>query len=121
MDPKLERYGILRTLRDIGLENNEQYTELLLLESEIGALIKKGGIHDQEISRLKSPEFLETIAELEHKQWIEWATTLMQKEKLSLERTQRWKTLLIDYKNLPNEHKESDKVYARLVIKEILG
>ena len=36
-------------------------------------------------------ELLEKLAEIEHNQWMKWASTLMAKEKLSPERIERWK------------------------------
>ncbi len=61
-------------------------------------------------------DLLETLAELEHQQWMNWAKQIMQKEKLSQETTKRWKNYFIPYKDLPEDIKELDRNYARKVI-----
>ena len=73
------------------------------------------------IEYIKNPEFLEKLAIIEHEQWIEWATALMEKETLSPERIKRWKLLLVDYPNLSSEYKEQDRKYARKIIELILS
>jgi len=68
---------------------------------------------------MKFKELLEKLAELEHDQWMHWATGLMQSEELSKERKQRWKKYLVPYINLDEETKEFDRIWARKVIKII--
>lgn len=63
---------------------------------------------------------LEALAELEHKQWVEWSKNIAKKEKLSPERLERWKELWIPYEDLSEEMKEQDRKWARLVI-EVLN
>lgn len=62
-------------------------------------------------------QLLEDLAELEHKQWEEWAKNLMEKEELSEERVKRWKTLFVPYENLSNEMKDADREWAMKVLK----
>ena len=120
-----------KTIDELKSEIKELKEELELKERNITDLIISETYGSDEIQSLKeelekyqkvinSIEFLEALAQIEHEQWIEWATTLMEKENLSSERIQRWKTLLIDYPNLPTEHKESDRKYARIIIKKLI-
>jgi hypothetical protein len=59
---------------------------------------------------------IEDLAELEHEQWIFWSKDIASKEKLSPERLERWKKLWIPYKDLTEEQKEQDRVWARKVL-----
>lgn len=61
-------------------------------------------------------ELIEKLADLEHQQWIAWATTLMEKENLSPERVERWRGLLCPYSELSEEWKEYDREWARKVL-----
>lgn len=58
-------------------------------------------------------ELIEAMAELKHKQWIEWSKTLVQNETLSPDLVARWEKLWISYEDLDEESKEQDRVYAR--------
>ena len=66
-------------------------------------------------------KFIEELAELEHKQWMEWSKNIAKKEKLSSGRTTRWKDLWISYSDLPEDVKEQDRVWARKVLACIVG
>lgn len=59
-------------------------------------------------------ELLEKLAEIEHNQWMKWASTLMAKENLSPERIERWKKDMVPYAELSEEVKEYDRKWARL-------
>lgn len=61
-------------------------------------------------------ELLEELAELEHEQWITWASDIAKKEKLSPERLARWNKYLIPYHDLPEDVKEHDRKWARKVL-----
>jgi len=61
----------------------------------------------------------EWLAELEHRQWIEWSKNLAKTENLSEERVKRWKKLWIPYEKLSENDKDFDRVWADKVI-EIL-
>jgi len=62
-------------------------------------------------------ELLERLAMLEHEQWREWSHEIAVTEKISPERLSRWKASWVDYQTLPDAKKESDRVYARKVLK----
>lgn len=59
---------------------------------------------------------VEALAELEHDQWVTWSKELAQTEKLSEDRLKRWKTLWVPCEKLPDDIKEFDKAYAKLVL-----
>jgi len=64
---------------------------------------------------------VERLAELEHEQWIAWSKSLVEKEKLSVQRVERWKNLWIPYDQLPEEEKEHDRKWAKKVILILKG
>lgn len=54
----------------------------------------------------------ERLAAIEHKQWMDWAETLMEEENLSDERVERWEQYMVPYDELDEETKEYDREYA---------
>lgn len=68
------------------------------------------------IEEAKIDTMLEVLAEIEHIQWMEWAQSLMDNENISQELRARWAKLMIPYKDLSEESKEQDRVYARKVL-----
>jgi hypothetical protein len=62
---------------------------------------------------LTDEEIIESIAELEHDQWMLWADSIMKSEKISDNRFARWASLMIPYVELSEEMKEHDRVWAR--------
>ena len=62
---------------------------------------------------LMDEEIIESLAELEHEQWMKWADTIMQTEKISDARFARWASCMIPYADLTEEMKEFDRVWAR--------
>lgn len=58
----------------------------------------------------------EKLAELEHEQWVKWSSELVDKEKLSTERVERWKTMWIPYDKLTDEQKDQDREWADKVL-----
>jgi hypothetical protein len=62
---------------------------------------------------LMDEEIIESLAELEHEQWMKWADTIMQTEKISDSRFARWASCMIPYADLTEEMKEFDRVWAR--------
>ena len=58
-------------------------------------------------------ELIEQLAELEHEQWMTWARTLMQSERLSVNRMARWHNSMVPYASLTEENKEHDRTWAR--------
>jgi len=65
-------------------------------------------------------ELVEEIARFEHLQWVEWSKAIAESEPISPERLARWKKLWVSYSRLPEEQKESDRKYARRVLKHLL-
>lgn len=72
-----------------------------------------------EIDGTNKDALIETLAEIEHEQWMEWAKSLQENEDLSEDRINRWEKLYIPYDELTDESKEDDRVYARKVIEAI--
>jgi len=64
-------------------------------------------------------ELVEEIARYEHLQWVEWSKAIAESETISPERLARWKKLWVPYSRLPEEEKESDRKYARKVLKHL--
>ncbi len=62
---------------------------------------------------------IDRLAEIEHRQWIQWAKTLLEKEPgISEERKTRWKSLMVPYAELSEEWKEYDREWARHMLRE---
>jgi hypothetical protein len=60
-----------------------------------------------------SVTIIEKLARLEHEQWCVWAHRLLATEPLlSSERQNRWRELMCDYDELPEEWKEYDRAWA---------
>ena len=66
-----------------------------------------------EMRELTDEEIIESLAELEHEQWMKWADTIMQTEKISDVRFARWASCMISYAELTEEMKEFDREWAR--------
>lgn len=65
-------------------------------------------------------KYLERLAALEHRQWMEWAKALLKAEPgISKDRKERWKKLFVPYDDLSEESKEQDRVYARRALEII--
>ena len=70
------------------------------------------------MTKKPQPLDFEKLAELEHKQWAHWTEYML--ENLYLENRERWKVQLrTSYKDLSEKEKESDRDWARKVIKLI--
>lgn len=64
-------------------------------------------------------DFIEELADLEHKQWQHWTSYFLRYHHCSNYR-KRWKSQLkTDYKNLSETEKKSDRVWAEKVVKLI--
>jgi hypothetical protein len=60
----------------------------------------------------------EELADLEHKQWMEWAKSIMKSEDISKERAERWKKECFKpYSKLSEEMKDMDREWADKVLK----
>lgn len=65
-------------------------------------------------------ELLNGLAEIEHEQWMTWATSVI--GEVSLKRAARWdKEYMKPYEELSEEVKELDRKWARKVIVCVLG
>jgi len=63
-------------------------------------------------------DLLESLANLEHEQWVKWSKEIVIKEmSLSEERIRRWKKYWVSYNELDEDIKEFDREYARKIIK----
>jgi hypothetical protein len=59
-------------------------------------------------------KLIETLATLEHEQWMEWTRTLILNEPtLSSQRIERWNKLFVSYSELTEGYKEQDRKWAR--------
>ena len=76
--------------------------------------------------KLQSPEFLEKLAELEHKQWSEFVQYLIGFGPIHGELTAKefWRNYYelskIPYAKLTEKQKESDRKFARKVVEQFL-
>lgn len=61
-------------------------------------------------------DLLESLASLEHDQWVEWAKNIIKSENISKERVERWKKLFVPYENLSDDMKEKDREWGRKVL-----
>ena len=104
---------------------SKQMENTLLINNVYDLQYKESGMETKieqlksTLDEIKSPEFLEELASIEHEQWIEWATSLMSSEKLSSDRMIRWAILMVKYDSLTDGEKEQDRKYARLILKAI--
>ena len=65
---------------------------------------------------------LERLSSIEHEQWWQWALHLMQTEpNISAERLARWKGSMVPYRELTEENKEHDRIWARRVMEVLRG
>ncbi len=108
--------------RHVGLSVRQQkwFDELMGKTQELSLSVE--GKERSLRKLLDSPELLEALSELEHQQWVKWASTLLQREpNISEERRRRWIPLFMPYNYLPEETKEQDRVWARKVLKKLFG
>ena len=91
-----EWYGVMRNWEEF-LGDNEKVVEL----------------YTHPAKTLTDEEIIESLAELEHDQWMSWANSIMKSEKISDNRFARWASLMIPYAELSEEMKEHDRVWAK--------
>ena len=71
----------------------------------------------ERILKIIGHNLIEDLADLEHRQWIEWSKVIAgADEKISEDRLDKWASLWIPYKKLSEEQKEKDRVWARKVL-----
>jgi len=58
---------------------------------------------------------VERVAEVEHEQWTTWSKSVA--HEVSPERRARWEKYWIPYKDLPDDVKEQDRVWARKALR----
>jgi len=57
------------------------------------------------------------LAELEHKQWCDWAKSILKEENISPERAKRWEYFInTPWSDLKTSEIEQDKIYALKVM-----
>ena len=56
----------------------------------------------------------ERLAELEHEQWMKWASSVM--DEVGEERQRRWQTYMVPYENLSEKVKGYDRKWADKVL-----
>jgi hypothetical protein len=96
----------------------EHGNQMRLLAVIKNKLLKK--INPNRPNRGGSVKLIDRLAEIEHKQWMQWAKTLLEKEpNISQDRKDRWATLMVPYEQLSEEWKEYDREWARHVLREI--
>jgi hypothetical protein len=63
-------------------------------------------------------KLIEELAELEHKQWWDWAKSILETEDISKERSDRWKKESFKpYSDLTEEQKDMDREWVEKVLK----
>lgn len=64
-------------------------------------------------------KLVEILAALEHQQWIEWASYLINNDLVPLKTSCEWTPLLVPYEDLTDEDQEKDRVFARKVLAKL--
>ena len=66
----------------------------------------------------KEKELIEELADLEHKQWWDWAKDILKTEDITEERAKRWKeNSFKSYKDLTEKEKDLDREWSEKVLK----
>ena len=64
-------------------------------------------------------QLIEWLADLEHQQWMAWSKNIVNSEKISEDRLDRWARLWKSYNKLTAEQKEQDREWAEKIITEM--
>jgi hypothetical protein len=64
-------------------------------------------------------QLIEWLANMEHQQWIAWSKNIINSEKISEDRMDRWAGLWKDYNKLTTEQKEQNREWAEKIIDEM--
>ncbi len=67
------------------------------------------------LSKEEKDKLLESLANLEHKQWISWSKSLI--EFVPAEKAKRWESYQVPYDDLKEDVKELDRPFARKTMK----
>lgn len=62
---------------------------------------------------------IDRLAEIEHRQWMQWARAVLDIEPISQERKDLWEKLMVPYDQLSEEWKEYDREWARHMLREV--
>jgi hypothetical protein len=63
-------------------------------------------------------DLIEELADLEHRQWWDWAEDILESENITEGREKRWrKNSFKPYEKLSEEQKDMDREWARKVLK----
>ena len=74
------------------------------------------------VSENMKKKIIEELAELEHKQWMQWAKDILKTEDITEERSKRWKEESFkSYKDLTEEQKDMDREWAEKVYNIVKG
>ena len=85
------------------------------MKSETGR--KQNASRSDEDTSAPSNDFIERLADLEHQQWCHWTKYFLSNYASLMDR-QRWRTQMrTDYEDLCEDEKESDRKWARIVLK----
>lgn len=82
-------------------------------------------MHDAKLNKslsdadIASKELLESLASIEHEQWMEWSKSVA--SEVSAERRDRWEKYWIPYDQLSDEVKEQDREWARKALNLMRG
>lgn len=82
-------------------------------ENESVHLYTETPLYTHPAKELTNEEIIEELSELEHRQWMMWATNIVSTEEISKARKDRWFTCMVAYSELSEEMKEHDRVWAR--------
>jgi hypothetical protein len=103
--------AIHKALKVLNCLNNDRVYETAWVKGAINACEEALEQPAQEPVAL-----LEVLSDLEHQQWIKWAKSIIDSEPISEARKQRWLTMMVDYKDLPDNIQEYDREWARKVM-----
>jgi hypothetical protein len=107
---------------DLELCNGAETVEYIIIHTHEAINACKEALASLESDALAEAEkqepvaLLEALSDLEHKQWMKWAKSIIDSEPISEARKQRWLTMMVDYKDLPDNIQEYDREWARKVM-----
>lgn len=70
-------------------------------------------------NKIKEYEIIESLADLEHEQWMHWAKAVIKEGFVPEAKVKQWEKLFIPYKQLTEEAKEHDRYFARKVYERL--
>lgn len=101
-----------------GLES--QKNELERESGKLEALIELELAKQKKANEVQVPsDRKEALSAAMHQVWMKWAQTLLSEETLSQERTERWQSRMVAFKDLPEESKGKSRAIAEFVMEEL--